>query len=63
MDINKLVEQFTQSEKAGSSDDAYAQSVLNDLSFRDEECPICLDPLEEPMLIPLCAHKWLVVTC
>lgn len=59
VDIKQLVKQAS---KTGSSDDKndnYARDVLSKLSsVSEEECPICMDIMEEPMLIPNCMHKW-----
>ncbi|KAI5124124.1 hypothetical protein M0805_000937 [Coniferiporia weirii] len=57
VDVNEMIKQFKKTE-CGGDDDTYAQTVLNNLSMQeDEECPICMDFMEEPMLIPVCAHK------
>ena len=54
VDINEVIRQFQKSEE---DDSEYARNVLNNLSTKDEECPICMDVMEEPVLCPICAHK------
>lgn len=47
--------------KSPGSEPTYAQEVLNNLNSEDgfmSECPICLDMMEMPMLLPRCLHKW-----
>ena len=59
LNVNDMINQFAQSENNDDSGASYAQSVLKNLSVdSDEECPICMDIMEEPVLIPLCMHKW-----
>ncbi|KAF9245698.1 P-loop containing nucleoside triphosphate hydrolase protein [Melanogaster broomeanus] len=42
----------------GPSKKAFAESVLANLSAADvEECPICLDVMDTPVIIPLCMHR------
>ena len=63
VDTNELIRQLMKCEE-GSEDgvNIYAQNVLNNLSVKnDEECPICFDVIQEPVLLPMCAHKGYVV--
>lgn len=54
-----MIKQLANSaEGSEESNKAYAQTVLNNLSVKDdEECPICFDVIQEPVLLPLCAHR------
>ena len=58
--INNIIQQFAEREEnGGNGNEAYAQSVLRNLKTTGaEECPICMDLMEEPMLLPACAHLW-----
>lgn len=59
VDINKMIKQFAENEGPGDANDTYMQEVLSNLNASDaEECPICLDVMETPMIIPICMHKW-----
>ncbi|KAF5392416.1 hypothetical protein D9757_002302 [Collybiopsis confluens] len=57
VDINEMVEKFSEGrEKSG----AFAEAVLADLDDQREntaECPICLDVMQNPMIVPECLHK------
>lgn len=56
VDVDEIIKQFAAYGEADNG--TYAQSVLNNLSIKeDEECPICMDVMQEPVLIPACAHK------
>lgn len=63
VDVNQLIKQFTaQEEDADEGENtAFMQNVLNTLASHSEECPICLDVMESPMLMPTCMHKWYAV--
>lgn len=40
---------------------AFAEDVLNNLAQEvDDECPICMDVQQSPMIIPGCLHQWSV---
>ena len=40
---------------------AYAEDVLAHLDQEDaQECPICMDVMQSPVLIPGCMHQWFV---
>ena len=46
-------------EKSGEIGDSFEESVLAGLcTDAEEECPICMDVMNEPMLLPRCSHKW-----
>ncbi|THH10977.1 hypothetical protein EW145_g955 [Phellinidium pouzarii] len=58
VNVSEMIEQFTKNEDLSYNSETYAQTVLKNLSIQeDEECPICMDIMEDPMLIPVCAHK------
>lgn len=65
VDVNALIAQFStedeasEDQKAGSSSDnkRFAVDVLKDLkNIEDQECPLCLDTMQDPVLIPECHH-------
>lgn len=60
--VKEIIQQFAErDEVGGSSNESYAQNVLSNLrATGTEECPICMDLMEEPMLLPACAHLWYV---
>ncbi|EIN13831.1 DNA repair protein RAD5 [Punctularia strigosozonata HHB-11173 SS5] len=51
IDADSMIRQF-----AENNDTTYAESVLDDIKG-ETECPICLDFVEAPMLIPSCMHR------
>ncbi|KAL5534034.1 hypothetical protein ACEPAG_494 [Sanghuangporus baumii] len=56
VDVDEVIKQFVANGEADNG--SYAQTVLNNLSLKeDEECPICMDVMQEPVLISACAHK------
>jgi DNA repair protein RAD5 len=61
VDVNQLIKQFAAEENNSSDSPNFAQSVLDSLASHLEECPICFDVMESPMLVPQCMHKWYVV--
>lgn len=63
VDIDAMIAQFssgtdTEEDKpSGSDNKKFAASVLKDLkSVQDQECPLCLDTVQDPVLIPECHH-------
>ena len=45
-----------------SHENAYTGNVLTNLAqMEGEECPICLDLTQIPMIIPPCMHQWWVI--
>lgn len=60
VDVNDMINDFAQAEKEGEgSTNLFAQGVLENLGEDDGlECPICLDVMERPMVIPECMHQW-----
>ncbi|KAG6854152.1 hypothetical protein C0991_010063 [Blastosporella zonata] len=60
IDVNDLIRRFADAEKAeeGSDKNRFAEEVLAKLADSEaEECPICLDVMEIPMIIPGCMHQ------
>ncbi|KAH8119981.1 SNF2 family N-terminal domain-containing protein [Phellopilus nigrolimitatus] len=58
VDVNEMIKQFSKGEEERGDNNVFAQSVLNNLALdADLECPICMDIMEQPMLIPICTHK------
>lgn len=61
MDVNELIKRFANDDKAGDgSGNVFAQNALKDLELdeADAECPMCMDVMESPMIIPECMHRW-----
>jgi DNA repair protein RAD5 len=60
--VNDMVQRFTEAENAGDEGkNAFAEEVLSNLNGeQNEECPICLDIMQTPMIIPGCMHHRLV---
>ncbi|RDB29142.1 DNA repair protein RAD5 [Hypsizygus marmoreus] len=60
VDVNDMIRRFAEAESAseGSSKNTFAEDVLANLADAEaEECPICLDVMETPMIIPGCMHQ------
>ncbi|GLB43501.1 putative HIRAN domain containing protein [Lyophyllum shimeji] len=58
IDVNDLIRRFTDAETAGGGKNTFAEEVLANLADAEaEECPICLDVMETPMIIPGCMHQ------
>ncbi|KAF9011125.1 SNF2 family N-terminal domain-containing protein [Cyathus striatus] len=58
VDVNDLIKNFTQNENSNGNSAAFAESVLANLAEDDTtECPICLDVMEYPTVIPGCMHQ------
>jgi DNA repair protein RAD5 len=57
--VDDLVKDFTAGEATESSKTSFADSVVANLETDDtQECPICLDVMQAPMIIPRCLHQW-----
>ena len=64
VDINTMIKQFATNQNAlEGGGNAFAEGVLANLGDIEssEECPICLDVMQSPMIIPVCMHKWCVI--
>lgn len=60
VDVNALIKRFADEEADGSKN-IFAEGVLAGLGeVSVSECPICLDVMEAPMIIPECMHQWCV---
>ncbi|KZT62310.1 hypothetical protein CALCODRAFT_426276 [Calocera cornea HHB12733] len=68
LDVNNLIAQFTKGNQEGdestTNGDAFAKNVLDDLiaaqndeDGSSEECPICLEIMDPPMIVPNCMHR------
>jgi DNA repair protein RAD5 len=62
VDINSMIRRFSKDEgiSDGNDSNVFAEGVLANLSDleSDGECPICLDVMLSPMIIPNCMHRW-----
>ena len=60
IDLQSLIAQFTTGE-TGAVDEvqaSFASKVLNGLQVEDDqECPICMEVMDPPVLAPKCMHK------
>jgi hypothetical protein len=60
-----MIKQFTSEETSseGGGSNTFAEGVLANLGDSDSigECPICLDMMQSPMIIPACMHQWCVI--
>ncbi|KIJ66394.1 hypothetical protein HYDPIDRAFT_109414 [Hydnomerulius pinastri MD-312] len=59
IDVDALMTDISEGHPSdGTSKTAFAASVLANLSTAEaEECPICLDVMQNPTIIPLCMHQ------
>ena len=62
VDIQTLIGRFSAGEDETGNGNVFAEGVLHSLDAQDEagECPICLDVMDTPMIIPVCMHQWFV---
>jgi DNA repair protein RAD5 len=60
VDVNDMIRRFAESESTGEEGKhSFAEEVLAHLTDAEaSECPICLDVMETPMIIPECLHQW-----
>ncbi|KAF7302925.1 DNA repair protein [Mycena kentingensis (nom. inval.)] len=58
VNVNDLIKRFSNGDD-GESVNVFAQKALEnlDVSEEDAECPVCLDVMEAPMVIPECMHR------
>ncbi|KAJ3983293.1 RAD5-like protein [Lentinula detonsa] len=57
VDVNELIRKFVENDEQSN---VFAEAVLNDLDDQVEgalECPICLDVMETPVIVPECLHR------
>ncbi|KAF7337701.1 DNA repair protein RAD5 [Mycena sanguinolenta] len=59
VDVNDLIKRFANDDEEEGSVNVFAQNALNDLDIDEEdaECPICMDIMQSPMIIPQCMHR------
>ncbi|TFY83512.1 hypothetical protein EWM64_g492 [Hericium alpestre] len=64
VNVNTMIKRFAESvDDAGASTqkgNSYAEDVLNKLGTTDtdaDECPLCLDVMDVPMMFPECMHR------
>ncbi|KAJ6486097.1 DNA repair protein RAD5 [Mycena vitilis] len=62
VDVNELIKRFANDEETGESSgssNVFAQNTLKDLQLdeADAECPMCMDVMQSPMIIPECMHR------
>ena len=61
IDVNELIKRFANDEQSGEgSANVFAQNALQNLEVdeADPECPVCMDVMQSPMIIPECMHRW-----
>lgn len=57
-DENSIKTEDTTSKADGGPSSTYAQDVLTNLEQEEAgECPICMDVMQSPVLIPECLHQ------
>ncbi|KAJ3814435.1 DNA repair protein RAD5 [Lentinula aff. lateritia] len=57
VDVNEMIKKFSENEEQSN---VFAETVLADLDDQAQsatECPICLDVMEIPMIVPECLHR------
>ncbi|KAI0347968.1 hypothetical protein BDW22DRAFT_1319252 [Trametopsis cervina] len=58
IDVDAMIQEFAQGENASNTGSTFVEDMLNNLSGDDNaECPICLDIMQVPMVIPGCLHQ------
>ncbi|KAG1754761.1 SNF2 family N-terminal domain-containing protein [Suillus paluster] len=58
IDVDTLMKDISKNDLSSGSKVAYAESVLASIdTSSDAECPICLDVMQTPSIIPLCMHQ------
>lgn len=60
IDVDDLIKKFSSENDDGVNANSFAEDVLSNLAQEDSkaECPICLDVMDSPMVIPQCMHQW-----
>ncbi|KAF7307476.1 DNA repair protein [Mycena indigotica] len=58
IDVNELIQRFANDDDAAGAN-VFAQNALQNLDIPDDdaECPVCMDVMELPMVIPECMHR------
>lgn len=57
IEIKDILGAFQEDEGSSSGNNIFAQNALANLGEDTSECPICMDVMEKPMLVPECMHK------
>ncbi|KAG1836584.1 SNF2 family N-terminal domain-containing protein [Suillus subalutaceus] len=58
IDVDTLMNDISEHDLSSGSKAAYAESVLANIDTpNDAECPICLDVMQTPSIIPPCMHQ------
>ncbi|KAG2050647.1 hypothetical protein BDR06DRAFT_960022 [Suillus hirtellus] len=58
IDVDTLMNDISEGDSGSGLKAAYAESVLANLDMsNDAECPICLDVMQTPSIIPPCMHQ------
>lgn len=58
IDVDTLMNDISEHDSSSGSKAVYAESVLANLDVSaDAECPICLDVMQTPSIIPPCMHQ------
>lgn len=56
-----MIKRFAEEESAGGTKNVFAEEALANLGVdTGQECPICMDMMDTPMVIPECMHQWCV---
>lgn len=64
IDVDTLMDDISEHDLSSGSKAVYAESVLANLNVStDAECPICLDVMQTPSIIPPCMHQWCAQHC
>ena len=60
IDVDDLIKKFSNEDDGSGANNSFAEDVLSNLAQEDSkaECPICLDVMDSPMVIPQCMHQW-----
>ncbi|KAF8444821.1 SNF2 family N-terminal domain-containing protein [Boletus edulis BED1] len=58
MEIDAFIHDVAERQISGTSNTSFAKNVLSNLAAPEtDECPICLDVMETPVIIPQCLHR------
>ena len=59
VNVDDLIKDFTAGEPTEGSKNVFAENFLTNIEKDDgQECPICFDIMQAPMIIPKCLHQW-----
>ncbi|PBK76887.1 hypothetical protein ARMSODRAFT_874937 [Armillaria solidipes] len=57
IEIKDILGAFQEDEGSSSGSNIFAQNALANLGEDAPECPICMDVMDKPMLVPECMHQ------